>query len=98
MFHHVAKEQIEVASECYCSVEHFIKVLEYLKNNRIKVVSMNEALVNINKGILKGYAVITFDDGIDSTFQVAYPLLKINNILYSLYYIQLSWQERISNF
>ena len=73
MFHHVTNDQVDASPECKCNVEHFTKVLEYLKNNRIKVVSINEALININEGEFSGYAVITFDDGIDGTFKIAYP-------------------------
>ena len=76
MFHHVSNEQIDASPDCKCNVEHFTEILDYLKNNNIKVVSIDEALENINRGRLKGYAVITFDDGIDDTFHIAYPLLK----------------------
>jgi peptidoglycan/xylan/chitin deacetylase (PgdA/CDA1 family) len=85
MFHHVTNDQVDASPECKCSVEHFTNVLEYLKNNRIKVVSMNEALVNIDEGALIGYAVITFDDGINDTFKIAYPLLKIYNFPFTVY-------------
>lgn len=85
MFHHVTNDQVDASPECKCNVEHFTKVLEYLKNNRIKVVSINEALININKGILKGYAVITLDDGIDDTYKIAYPLLKFFNFPFIVY-------------
>lgn len=85
MFHHVSNEPIEVSIDCICSVEHFTEILEYLKNNRIKVVSMNEALTYIDEGVLNGYAVITFDDGIDNTFKIAYPLLKIYKFPFTVY-------------
>lgn len=85
MFHHVTNGLTEASLDCKCSVEHFTKVLEYLNNNNIKVVSMNEALVNINENVLHGFAVITFDDGIDDTFEIAYPLLKIYNFPFSVY-------------
>jgi peptidoglycan/xylan/chitin deacetylase (PgdA/CDA1 family) len=85
MFHHLTNELIEASLDCKCSVEHFTKVLEYLKNNCIKVVSMDEALININEGEFSGYAVITFDDGIDDTYKIAYPLLKIFNFPFTVY-------------
>jgi len=85
MFHHVTNDQVAASPECKCNVEHFTKVLEYLKNNNIKVVSMDEALVNINEIVLHGYAVITFDDGIDNTFKIAYPLLKTYNFPFTVY-------------
>jgi peptidoglycan/xylan/chitin deacetylase (PgdA/CDA1 family) len=85
MFHHVTNEQVDASPACKCNVEHFTKVLEYFKNNNIKVVSMNEAIVNIDKGLLSGYAVITFDDGIDNTFKIAYPLLKTYNFPFTVY-------------
>lgn len=85
MFHHVSNEQIDASLECKCNVEKFTNVLEYLKINNIKVVSMDEAIVNINKGLLTGYAVITFDDGIEDTFNIAYPLLKSYNFPFTVY-------------
>jgi len=85
MFHHISNKQIDASLDCKCTVEHFIKVLDYLKNNNIKVVSIDEALENINRGRLNGYAVITFDDGIDDTFYVAYPLLKSYNFPFTVY-------------
>lgn len=85
MFHHVSNEQLDVTLACKCEVEHFIKVLDYLKNNNIKVVSIDEAIENINRGILNGYAVITFDDGIDDTFYIAYPLLKSYNFPFTVF-------------
>ena len=93
MFHHVSNEQIDASLECKCNVEHFIMVLEYLKNNNIRVVSLDEAIVNINKGELSGYAVITFDDGIDNTFNIAYPLLKLYNFPFTVY-ITLNYLNR----
>lgn len=85
MFHHVSNEQIDASLACKCTVEHFIKVMDYLKNNKIKVVSIDEAIENINRGRLSGYAVITFDDGIDDTFYVAYPLLKSYNFPFTIF-------------
>lgn len=85
MFHHVSNDQIDATPECKCDVEQFINVLEYLKSNNIKVVSIDEAIVNINKGLLTGYAVITFDDGIENTFSSAYPLLKTYNFPFTVY-------------
>jgi peptidoglycan/xylan/chitin deacetylase (PgdA/CDA1 family) len=85
MFHHISDEQINASLECKCKVDHFIKILEYLKNNFITVISIEEAIVNIKKGIRKGYAVITFDDGFDNTFNIAYPLLKYYNFPFTVY-------------
>ena len=85
MFHHVSNDQINASSECISSIEHFIKFLEYLKTNSIKVISIDEAIFNINKGILSGYVVITFDDGMDNTFNIAYPLLKNYNFPFTIY-------------
>ena len=85
MFHHVSNEPVEASLDCKCSVEHFTKILDYLKNKGIKVVSMNDALASIDDGVLSGYAVITFDDGIDDTFTIAYPLLKLYNFPFTVY-------------
>ena len=85
MFHHVTDEKVEASPSCLCSVNNFLQVLEYLKRNNIKVVSIDKALSNIRKRIFRGYAVITFDDGIDDTFEVAYPVLKNRNLPFTVY-------------
>jgi peptidoglycan/xylan/chitin deacetylase (PgdA/CDA1 family) len=85
MFHHVSNEEKDGSSNCQCNVEHFIKILKYLKSNNIKVISMDQAIVNINNGVLTDYAVITFDDGIDDTFNIAYPILKLYDFPFTVY-------------
>lgn len=85
MFHHVTNEQIDASPDCMCNVDQFINVLEHLKTNSIKVVSIDEAIENIKKGQRTGYAVITFDDGIDNTFNTAYPLLKSYDCPFTVY-------------
>jgi len=62
MFHHITDEKVEASPSCLCSVNNFLKILEYLKRNNIKVVSIDEALSNIRKKIFS--EVGFFDDNI----------------------------------
>jgi peptidoglycan/xylan/chitin deacetylase (PgdA/CDA1 family) len=93
MFHHITDEKVEASPECICSITNFVKVLEYLNTNAIKVVSIDEAVDNIKNKIFKGYAVITFDDGIEDTFRVAYPILKKKKLPFTVY-ITLSYLNK----
>jgi peptidoglycan/xylan/chitin deacetylase (PgdA/CDA1 family) len=85
MFHHVTDDKVDASPICLSSVAQFTQVLEYLKKNKIKVVSIEDALTNIKKNIFRGYAVITFDDGLEDTFKIAYPLLKNYNFPFTIY-------------
>jgi peptidoglycan/xylan/chitin deacetylase (PgdA/CDA1 family) len=85
MFHHITDEKVEASPACISSINNFLQVLEYLKRNNIKVVSIDEALINIKKKMLSGFAVITFDDGMEDTFEVAYPILKKYNFPFTVY-------------
>jgi peptidoglycan/xylan/chitin deacetylase (PgdA/CDA1 family) len=85
MFHHVTNENVDASPECKCDVEHFVRILNHLKSKKIRVVSPSEALANVKKGVRKGYAVITFDDGLDNTFKIAYPILKKYGYPFTVY-------------
>ena len=85
MFHHVTNEKVNATPNCICNVQQFENILTYLTYNNIKAITIDEALENFKKRIRKGFAVITFDDGIDNTFNIAYPLLKRNNLPFTVY-------------
>lgn len=85
MFHHVTDDKIDASPSCINSIASFTQVLEYLKANNVKVVSIEEAITKIKNKDFKGYAVITFDDGLQDTFEVAYPLLVNYNFPFTIY-------------
>jgi peptidoglycan/xylan/chitin deacetylase (PgdA/CDA1 family) len=85
MFHHVTDEHINASKSCICSIKRFNQKLDYLRKNNLEVVSLDKALININNKKFIGYAVLTFDDGIEDTFRIAYPILKSQNYPFTIY-------------
>lgn len=93
MFHHITDEEIEASPSCICNTHKFSTILEYLGQKKISVVSFDEAIENIKKRKLYGYAVLTFDDGLEDTYKIAYPLLKKFNYPFTIY-ITLNYLNR----
>lgn len=60
--------------------EDFKKQMSYLKEKKFKVISLAElgGLLARNETIGKKTVVITFDDGYEDNFLMAYPILKKN--------------------
>lgn len=60
--------------------EDFKKQMSYLKENNFKVIGLTElgGLLERNEIISKKTVVITFDDGYEDNFLIAYPILKKN--------------------
>lgn len=57
---------------------NFRQQMHYLKENNYKVLSLQELinLLNASKGIPRESVVITFDDGLSSQLELAYPILQ----------------------
>lgn len=85
MFHHVTNEKTDASKPCFCTVEHFRKILIFLQKNNINVISIDDAFKLIRQKVFKGYAVITFDDGFEDTIKVSYPILKEFNFPFVIY-------------
>lgn len=85
------------------SAETFAGHLAYLKKN-YEVIGMSElvALLEGGKGLRDNLCVITFDDGWRDNYQVAFPLLKENDLPATIFLAtnlidgrQWFWEERI---
>jgi peptidoglycan/xylan/chitin deacetylase (PgdA/CDA1 family) len=76
MYHGVVRTPLDVPDWCFLSERDFSRQMQYLRRN-FKVVSLAEAAVNLRENrINEPTAVITFDDGYQNVYDVAYPILS----------------------
>ena len=85
MFHSVSPYETSDAPSCYCSLDAFQQILDYIKVQGYRFVSMDECLLSLANGNYMGQCVISFDDAMDNFYQYAYPVLKTRNIPFILY-------------
>ncbi len=75
-YHAIIDEQLPVRDWCFLESKAFEKQMKYLKKN-FKLVSLSKAIKLIDSGNIKEpTAVITFDDGFQNNFTVAFPILR----------------------
>jgi peptidoglycan/xylan/chitin deacetylase (PgdA/CDA1 family) len=80
MYHGIIKEPLIIEDWCFVDEHSFRLQMEYLKRC-FEIVSLSEGVRRMGRGEIKGpTAVITFDDGYQNNFDVAFPIL---------------WEERI---
>ncbi len=69
----------ETNLSCFCKTTEFYKQMEYLsKSKEFDVISLNSALnfIRSSKSIDRNYVVLTFDDGCESFYNIAFPILN----------------------
>jgi len=80
MYHGIIRSPLEVADWCFVDEISFRMQIEYLKKH-FQVVSLLEAVERVkNGGIKRPAAVVTFDDGYQDNFDVAFPILRRERI------------------
>lgn len=80
MYHGIVKDPLRVYDWCFVDEHSFCVEIAYLKKH-FEILSLSEAVGRMQKGEIKRpSAVITFDDGYQNNFDVAFPIL---------------WKERI---
>jgi peptidoglycan/xylan/chitin deacetylase (PgdA/CDA1 family) len=76
MYHGIIKEPLIIEDWCFVDEHSFRLQMEYLKRY-FEIVSLSEAVGRMGRGeIRRPTAVITFDDGYQNNFEVAFPILK----------------------
>lgn len=85
MYHGVVQEPLGFEDWIMIDAARFTAQMDYLKKY-FRVVSMSKALEMLYQGELsEPTAVITFDDGYQNNFDVAYPILRERNLPASIY-------------
>ena len=80
MYHAVVREPLPVSDWCFLAEDSFQRQIEYLSRH-FSVVPMSSAVELLQKGrVDKPTAVITFDDGYQNNFDVAFPVLKKHGV------------------
>ncbi len=75
MYHAVVRKPLEVADWCFIDEDVFRKQIAYLKQY-FRVVSLGEAIAMLTSGsICSPTLAITFDDGYQNNYDVAFPVL-----------------------
>ncbi len=76
-YHRVAKNLNDAGKHgIYVTEKQFESHLKFLKENGFKTVSFDEALKIKKYGTPGKYIIITFDDGYEDNYTLAFPLLK----------------------
>lgn len=84
LYHHVADDTPAVTST---PVAQFTAHLQYLSEHRFNVIALPEALAKLNQGesLPPKSVAITFDDGYQSIYDNAWPLLKQHQFPFTIF-------------
>lgn len=69
----------ETNLNCFCKEKEFYNQMKFLSNSRdYNVISLDKAIniILTAKNIDRNYVVLTFDDGCESFYNIAYPIIK----------------------
>jgi peptidoglycan/xylan/chitin deacetylase (PgdA/CDA1 family) len=76
MYHAVVREPLEVADWCFLEEELFRRQVQYVRD-ACDVIPLSSVMTKIGEGsISRPTAAITFDDGFQNNYEVAFPILR----------------------
>lgn len=76
MYHGVVQTPLKVYDWCFVGESSFRNQIDYLKR-KFEVISLSTAVERLRNGkIDRPTAVITFDDGLQNNYDVAFPILR----------------------
>jgi len=80
MYHGITQSPLAVADWCFVEENSFSMQIAYLKKH-FEIIALSEAVERLRSGGVKHpTAVITFDDGYQNNFDVAFPILSKEKI------------------
>jgi len=85
MYHGVVNSQPDIPDWCLLREEQFESQIKFLKDN-FNVVSLSDAVEDLKNDTVNGpTAVITFDDGYQNNYEIAFPILKKYQVPATIY-------------
>jgi len=76
MYHSVIRSPLQVYEPCFLDEASFRRQMHYLRNH-FDVLSLSEAVDRIgNGGFRRPSVAVTFDDGFQNNYEVAFPILR----------------------
>jgi len=87
MYHHVTNEPFQSDDYCTCSAVRFEQVLIELKEDGVSFITVDRLLDLLKKKSTEKFVVVTFDDGTEDLFLIAYPILKRMQIPFIVYIV-----------
>lgn len=86
MYHHISDTILdEVPYSCQHTTQEFINSLDSVREDGYSFITLSELLDVIDSKDERKVAVVTFDDIPLSVYEVAYPILKENNIPFTVF-------------
>jgi peptidoglycan/xylan/chitin deacetylase (PgdA/CDA1 family) len=80
MYHGVVRSPLKLADWCFLGEDSFRAQLRYLKEH-FEVIALSEAVRRMKANTVQcPTAVITFDDGFQNTYEVAFPILRAEGL------------------
>jgi len=89
IYHNISADNITDRDRCQTSGASFAAEMEFLHNNGYQVIPLKKLISHMQYGekLPEKALVITFDDGYEGVYKVAYPILKKYNIPATIFLI-----------
>lgn len=85
MYHHVTDEYVDIDKSCRCTIQEFCNSINDIIQQGYQFVSIDEFYDIVNNHKENKFALMTFDDVPENFYFNAYPILKENNIPFTLF-------------
>lgn len=85
MFHDIKETNEDITTDYDCRLSDLDNYIQHCKENNLQFVSMDH-LLSIQWQLNNSrFAVLTFDDGFESVYTLAYPILRKNRIPFTIF-------------
>ena len=106
LYHQIGEKPNENTNlNCFCNTGEFIAQMDFLYSSDYKVISLRTAmsLISGEQYMDNKYVVLTFDDGCEKFFDIAFPILESRNFQSIVYPVvgllgkYATWGKKINN-